>query len=351
MKILFFLCLIWQALLSSLAFAHALKQSSSELVLENGVAHWQLNTHADDYQQKFGNTDLSIVSQYLSTRLGIDVGGKTCSSTQTKLEPYPQEQRVQINLEFSCPKESGPVTLNYNLFYGDLNHRHLLNFHHEGQAQSYTFSPENTEVTFEKKSFWKQILNFSGLGFEHILTGYDHILFIFSLILGATCFRKLFWMATTFTLAHSASLALAVLDIVQLSPKIVEPAIAASIVFLACKSLFYPKLPIPLRERETSTGGQMKGSLATTFLFGLIHGLGFSGALREANLSGTNMALPLLSFNFGVELGQALIISAVYPLIKLLEKHLKNNYRKLKVVTLACIALAGLFWFVTRVWS
>src|SRR5262249_50833863 len=155
-------------------------------------------------------------------------------------------------------------------------------------------------------------------------------------IFGARRLKDLFWLITSFTLAHSISLALSVLDIVTLSPRIVEPLIAASIVFVAVQDL-------------SSYGkGTPRSMFFLTFGFGLIHGLGFSFALREANLSSGNLAVPLLSFNIGVELGQLLVVGLVYPLFLGLSRVLRGSYLYFKRAALVIIAGIGLFWLIQR---
>ena len=239
-------------------------------------------------------------------------------------------------LSFDCPKTGLPLQVHYDLFYGDLNHRHLMKAKIGGNVYSYTFDPGKTDFSFSEDSLSTRILNFLKLGLEHILIGYDHILFVLALIFGAKRFKDLLWLITSFTLAHSITLALATLDIITLGPQIVEPIIAASIVLLALLDLFAkgPRTP--------------RAMIALTFAFGLVHGLGFSYILQEANLRAGNLALPLVCFNLGVELGQLLIVALVYPLTLALQGLLKGSYTHVKSAILACIAAIGLYWMVER---
>ncbi|MGJ0486587.1 MAG: HupE/UreJ family protein [Methylomicrobium sp.] len=145
-------------------------------------------------------------------------------------------------------------------------------------------------------------------GIVHILTGYDHLLFVGALVLAVTGWRDLIQVIAAFTLAHTLTLALAVLNIVRLPSSIVEPMIAASIVAVAVENVFWPKR------------SQGKARLLLAFGFGLFHGLGFAGGLLDA-MSGMaigSLALAITAFSVGVEIGhQVVVLPAFYVLILL----------------------------------
>jgi hydrogenase/urease accessory protein HupE len=173
------------------------------------------------------------------------------------------------------------------------------------------------------------------LGVEHILKGYDHLLFLFALLIVARNFMASLKVITCFTAAHSLTLALATLDVVQLPSSIVEPLIAASIVYVSIENL--------------ARRGESRGRLALTFAFGLIHGLGFATVLRELGLSssGSGIAVPLLSFNFGVELGQVLVAAVLLPLIWKVRQHPIAASRLAPACSLL-ITAAGTYWLIER---
>lgn len=180
-------------------------------------------------------------------------------------------------------------------------------------------------------SFW----SFLKLGVEHILTGYDHLLFLCGLLVACRRFSTAAKIITCFTVAHSLTLALAALDVVSLPGRVVEPLIAASIVFVGVENV--------LRR------GEPGWRWALTFALGLVHGFGFAGALKEAGLGsgGAALLVPLFSFNLGVELGQAGVAVVLLPLLwKLREVPAFERYGR-NVIS-AVIALAGAWWFVTR---
>lgn len=141
------------------------------------------------------------------------------------------------------------------------------------------------------------------LGLEHILTGYDHLLFLCGLLVVCRRVRAMVGIITCFTLAHSLTLAVAALGYVTLAPRIVEPLIAASIVFVGAENL--------LRREEP------RGRWALTFAFGLIHGFGFAGVLQAIGLGagGAPIARPLFAFNLGVECGQLAVMAVLLPLL------------------------------------
>ena len=183
----------------------------------------------------------------------------------------------------------------------------------------------------------RSFTNFLCLGVKHILTGYDHLLFLFGLLLVARGFLSSLGIITSFTIAHSITLAVATLHVVQIPSRIVEPLIAASIVFVGIENLLRGDIPTARR--------------MVPFGFGLIHGFGFASALREAGIgSGTGgILLPLFSFNLGVELGQIMVAAAALPVIW----KLRSNPMFIARWAPACSAAVGLlgsFWFIQRVW-
>ncbi|MDC0683022.1 HupE/UreJ family protein [Sorangium atrum] len=173
------------------------------------------------------------------------------------------------------------------------------------------------------------------LGVEHILTGYDHLLFLTALLAVCRSVRSVLGIITCFTLAHSLTLVLAVLQVVTISSRVVEPLIAATIVFVGAENLL--------------RGEEPKGRWALTFAFGLIHGLGFAGVLRELGLGegGGSIVVPLLSFNLGVELGQLGITLLFLPILWRLRAapaFARHGQRGLSLVVVAL----GLYWLVER---
>jgi hydrogenase/urease accessory protein HupE len=171
--------------------------------------------------------------------------------------------------------------------------------------------------------------NFLFLGVKHILTGYDHLLFLVGLLLVARGFFSSLGIITSFTIAHSITLAVATLQLVQIPSRIVEPLIAASIIFVGAENLLRGDIP--------------KARRMVPF--------GFASALREAGIgSGTGgIVLPLFSFNLGVELGQIMVAAVALPMIWKLRENPMFITRWAPACSTA-VVLLGSFWFVERVW-
>jgi hydrogenase/urease accessory protein HupE len=178
------------------------------------------------------------------------------------------------------------------------------------------------------------IFRFLVLGIEHIFTGYDHLAFLLALLIAGGSLRHNAKIITSFTLAHSLTLALATLGLVRISPAIVEPLIAVSIVFVGLENLFRRRLA---------------ARWLVTFCFGLVHGLGFAATLRELGIGtfGARVALPLLSFNVGVELAQIAIALLVLPLVWRLERRPSFTLKHVPALSLL-ITFAGIYWLLVR---
>ena len=181
--------------------------------------------------------------------------------------------------------------------------------------------------------------NFFRLGVEHIMRGYDHLLFVAALLLACQTLREAATIVTFFTVAHCITLTLAALNVVRLGGGIVEPAIAATVVFVAVENVVYrPRLV---------------WRCAITFFFGLIHGLGFAGDLREMLPGSTfgQVAAPLVKFSAGVEAGHLARIVLSLPILLLMKQRAPRFDRYFSLGVSGVIALVGVFWLVTRLWE
>lgn len=184
--------------------------------------------------------------------------------------------------------------------------------------------------------FWRTVKDYIIIGFEHILPkGLDHILFVVGLFLLSVKLGPLLWQVTAFTLAHTVTLALGILGYITISPTIVEPIIAASIVYVAVENIITDKLH---RWRP-----------AIIFCFGLLHGLGFAGVLGEIGLSSSQFVAGLISFNIGVELGQLTVIAICFLTVGIWFGQ-KPWYRKfISIPASVVIALIASWWVYERV--
>jgi hydrogenase/urease accessory protein HupE len=177
--------------------------------------------------------------------------------------------------------------------------------------------------------------DFLKLGIKHILTGYDHLLFLCGLLVVCRSAGKIAVIVTCFTVAHSITLALAALNLATLSSRVVEPAIAATIVFVGVENL-------------VRLGGP-KYRWLLAFVFGLAHGFGFAGALKAVGLGahGTPLLMPLFSFNLGVEIGQLAVVAVFLPVLWQLRKlKLFERYGTI-AISIAVVGM-GMYWLVRR---
>lgn len=177
--------------------------------------------------------------------------------------------------------------------------------------------------------------DYLAIGFEHIIPkGLDHILFVVGLFLFSLHWRPLLWQVTSFTLAHSVTLALGMLGYVSVSPAIVEPLIALSIVYVCVENLLSQRLHAwrPM----------------IIFAFGLLHGLGFAGVLAEVGLSSADFLTGLVAFNLGIELGQLAVILSCFLLVGVWFRHKAWYRQRIVMPASGVIALIGGYWFVER---
>jgi hydrogenase/urease accessory protein HupE len=189
-------------------------------------------------------------------------------------------------------------------------------------------------ITPHTGSSSERFFRFILLGVEHILTGYDHLAFLVAVLLTGASLSSNARIITSFTIAHSLTLALATFGVVTLPATVVEPLIAASIVFVGLENLLKR---------------QLARRWLVTFGFGLIHGLGFAQILRELGIAtmGIQGAIPLLSFNLGVELAQLSIAALTLPLIWKLQRRPAFVLRHVRALSLL-LTLAGVYWFLAR---
>ena len=207
-------------------------------------------------------------------------------------------------------------------------------------VQAERLTPDRPMVTIKVvPDRWQVARTYTLLGAQHILTGYDHLLFVFALVLLLTRGWVVVRAATAFTIAHSLTLAGTTLGFFGLAQAPVEALIALSIVFLSVEIVKQQGDAPRLSERIT---------WVVAFLFGLLHGFGFAGALREIGLPEGDVPVALLTFNLGVEAGQLVIIAACLALIALLRRFAQLTLRPATVLATYGIGTIASFWFIER---
>jgi hydrogenase/urease accessory protein HupE len=194
---------------------------------------------------------------------------------------------------------------------------------------------DTLRLTDPPPSAFTVIGRYVGSGIEHIWVGYDHIAFLIALLLWARRLWPVVKVVTAFTIAHSITLALAVLDVVSLPPSLVEPLIAVSIIWVAAENFF-----------SENVARRWK----VTFLLGLVHGFGFAGVLRDFGLPNEALGLALASFNIGVEIGQVAIVAVAVPVLLGIDKIMRRDTRSRALVVASSLFIAGMgvYWLVAR---
>jgi hypothetical protein len=204
-----------------------------------------------------------------------------------------------------------------------------------GRTSQFVFSAETPETRVGPEpspGAGDGFPSFVLLGIEHILIGWDHLLFLLVLLLGGGGWLALAKIITAFTIAHSVTLALAALDVVALPSRLVEAVIALSIAYVAAENLLPRRTAAP--------------RWVVSFAFGLVHGFGFSSVLRELGLPTHGLLLSLLGFNLGVEAGQGLVVAAVLPVLAILRT--TRWERRVVWSSSSAILLVGVALFVER---
>jgi hydrogenase/urease accessory protein HupE len=277
---------------------------------------------------------------YVSSHVAVTgEGGKPCASGAAAL--VPDGDGVLFRESFACRDVGGDIVYRSTVLTDtDPSARQVVLIGEGDSAPQALLDAANTTVTLSAPAPRSTLERYLVTGIEHIFLGYDHIAFLIAIVLWARRLVPVIKVVTAFTIAHSITLSLAALGIVVIPSAIVEPAIAASIVFVALENFF---------SRDIDRRWRI------TFAFGLIHGFGFAGALKEIGLPPNAVATALAAFNIGVEIGQIAIVSIVIPLLMAVDRLLAGAGGKpARAVALvyalsALITVLGSYWFLTRV--
>jgi hypothetical protein len=297
------------------------------------------------------------VESYALSRFKLLADGKSCALAPVDflVDGHSDGTYAVLRFDADCGgRAPAQVEVAYSLFFDiDPTHRGLLRLEHGAAAQTGVLSPERPMLAFRagESSPLAQFLDYLREGIWHIWIGFDHILFLLSLLLPSVLilksrewkpaerFRDTFWdvfrVVTAFTIAHSITLSLAALSVISLPSRLVESTIALSVLLAALNNL----KPLVAERRW-----------AVAFAFGLIHGFGFASVLTDLGLPQGTLLLALVGFNVGVELGQLAIVAAFLPLAHALRG--TWIYRRLLFAGgSALIALVAAIWLAERVFD
>lgn len=299
-----------------------------DLGVEPGISRRELKT---DLQNK--QTD---VAEYLEPRLEVYIDGAKEEGhiANMDVQKYLERDYAHITLDFPISDiSSKSIRIDYSIFFEDNDpmHRNVVNYDLGREKGQFIFSAGDRQLHVGKGTILGQVMRFVQLGFHHIMIGADHILFVIALVIGSRRVGDVFKVITVFTLAHSITLGLSALNLVQIPAEIVEPLIALSIVYVAVENILF---------------SNAKYRLWVVLGFGLFHGMGFAGALKLTGDMNWNTLLSILSFNVGVEAGQALIILLLFPILLYVRRLQWAGW--VQGTTTAGIGVFGLWWYFER---
>lgn len=324
------------------AWGHQQGVSYSDVEFAEGVVRYDLalSTHdigADDdgdgvltHEEVLAN--YSRLRQLFERAVTVEAGGTICPLSLQDFSIEPNETIV-FRLRGAC-REATPVRVVVRLLMlTRLNGYNLAKIRVGQTYEEHIFTRERGEAVVGSAAggLAATFRRFFVLGVEHIATGYDHVLFLLALLLVGGGFRSLLAIVTAFTVAHSVTLTLAVLDVVQLPPRLVESVIALSIAWVALENLLID---------------DARGRWRITFGFGLMHGFGFAAILRAMHLPREGLVASLLAFNLGVEFGQLAIVLAAYPVMAVIQRSARR--RLVIVLASGVILVLALTWFAER---
>ena len=384
--------------------AHYFSESFSKWnVVDNKVeANFSLLTlestrifQVENYQKIMFEENLSetdVFKIYLSQHLKVTSEGKNCSLVDEIKELNSQEGSLNLSLNFECPSNKEIKIINNALFNLVQSHIHIARIYIDNNLyteKALFFNDQSIDLNEEKEnnSFSNSFYKFFSLGLDHILSGYDHLLFILGLLLLVTNLKRLLLVITGFTIGHSLTLSLSVINVIQVKSSLVEALIGYTIMFVGLEYLYKenndhrvsmifittlsllllifgnlinPNFPyflilgillfslgyFYLLKNLNSENNLLS---IITIIFGLIHGFGFGGFLLGSKISSENIFSGLLGFNLGVEVGQiifVLLILLIYKLLMTLK--ITKIIEVMKNLSFFAVVFFGFFFFIQR---
>jgi hydrogenase/urease accessory protein HupE len=301
---------------------HDLEITPAERLLEPAVAKAQAGA----------------IAGLVARRLAIGANGRALTPAWTDIEVLAERQSLRVHARFAVEAPIGTVTVEGALFPYDPQHQTFINVY-EGDALTQAML-DRGRMRYEYFAGSRQgalavVKKFVEAGVHHILIGPDHILFLVGLLLLGGSMRRLALIVTGFTVAHSITLSLAALNIFSPPARLIEPAIALSIVYVGVDNLLVRQ------------GRDVRAWIA--FGFGFIHGFGFANVLRDMDLPARALGWSLFSFNAGVEIGQLLVVAVVATALAALRSRSEALNRRLVFAGSIVVIAMGAFWFVQRV--
>ncbi len=281
------------------------------------------------------------ITDLVRQRLHMKADGHDVKWQITSIRPLPERTAIEVAYRIPVGAMIGRLAIDAALFPYDPSHQTFVNVYEaeiltNQQVLSAT-RPAMEYYTGGHQGAFAVFKEFTAAGIHHIAIGPDHILFIIGLLLLGGSVLRLLGIVSAFTVGHSITLSLAALNIVAPPARIVEPAIALSIVYVGADNLL-----------STNGGRDVRAWIA--LFFGLVHGFGFASVLRDIGLPPRALGISLFSFNLGVEIGQAVLVVIVASLLGFLRSRSPMRARQVVTAASVVVTLAGAYWFMERIW-
>jgi hypothetical protein len=286
----------------------------------------------------FAKTLEAEIAALVQARLRIGADGRTVTLPWTGIEVVADRNSVRLQAHVPLDRPVSSVTVDGPLFLYEPEHQTFINIYDDTELTQAIIAVGRSHVEYfvgVGQGITGVITKFIPEGAHHILIGPDHILFLIGLLLLGGSLKRLALIVTGFTIAHSITLSVAALNIFSPPARLIEPAIALSIVYVGVDNLL-------IRQ-----GRDFRAWIA--FGFGFIHGFGFANVLREMALPARALGWSLFSFNVGVEIGQLLIVVVVATALAAVRTRNEVWGRRLVVGGSIVVIAAGAFWFVQRI--
>ncbi|NNH53784.1 HupE/UreJ family protein [Promicromonospora citrea] len=350
----------------------AAEHQEDPALFEEGMAVWETSEEPTELAEPLADHVASVLG-YVTERFTVSADGVPCTPEQagpvrvTEREGVPYAVLV---LDHTCPPAEGGSSegrssdgtasvdheVRSTLFADDEGYvtgtTTILDYDLAGVRGSAALT-QHTPAFSTVEHWYERMAHFFVLGAEHLLLGPDHLLFLVALIVGSRRLRDVVLAATSFTLAHSVTFLLAALGVVSAPASVVEPVIALSIAVVALGHVWSARRGPALGAGTADAGRRLpdRGQwlrLAVVFGFGLVHGLGFAGALGIDEPFSWTLLWSLLVFNVGIEVVQLGIIAVVFPLLLLLRRRAPRTASWTGLGVAAGVAVTGLVWFAQR---
>ena len=334
------------------AMAHPAPFSYLDIHLSSQLIDGTLVLHDFDVAHELGLTttdallDAATLHQYgpritrfVGERLMLVVDGTIHPLAFGGMRPLPDRTAIEISWRTAIVSAPGHLIVRGQLFPYDPNHQTFVNVY-EGDrlARQYIVNSGRSAIDYyagNAQGAFAVFMAFTASGIHHIAIGPDHILFVIGLLLLGGTVLRLLGIVSAFTIGHSITLSLAALGLVTPPARVVEPAIALSIVYVGADNLL-------------AAGGRDARPWIALF-FGLVHGFGFASVLREIGLPPRALGISLFSFNLGVEIGQAIIVIVVASLLGVVRARNPRFAQRLATAGSVVVIVAGAYWFIQRI--